>query len=196
MWNFAIYKHFDYDDISELVDGVKSHHDRKGAELSTLYGQAEDNAELSMNQEYKLSVLTDIENEHYYLEESVKLSHRLAIVALYIKMELRIKTVCRRAFPELDTASLYKIDNLKKELRRLGIKIKDLPSFASFDELRCINNDIKHGGVVGDELAKYPHWSIKEDLVGIDDAFSRLAPGCASFISELVEAIMNNSLKT
>ena len=195
MWNLVLFKHFEYDDISELVEGVKSHKDRRDAELSTLYSLAEDDAELSMNQEHKESALVDIENEHYYLEESVKLSHQLAVVALYIKIELRIKTVCRLAFPELETASLYRIHDLKKKLKQRGIKIKDLPGFASFDELRCINNDIKHGGVVGDKLAKYSGWILKEDLMGIDNAYSRLAPGCASFISELVEAIMKNSRK-
>jgi hypothetical protein len=192
MWSLDIFDYFDYDDISELIEGAKSHKDRRGAELSELYSQAEGDSELSTNQDYKESVLVGIENDHYYLEESVKLSHRLAIVALYIKMELRIKAICRLAFPELDVTPLYRIHYLKNKLKHRRVKIKDLPSYVSFDELRCINNAIKHGGVVGDELAKYSGWSLGEELKELYASYIRLAPGCASFISELIDAIKKN----
>ena len=138
-------------------------------------------------------MLVGLQNEHYYLEESVELTLRLAIVALYIKMELRIKAICRLAFPELNVAALYRVHDLTNKLEQQGVNIKALASYASFDEARCINNDIKHGGCVSDKLAKYSGWSLGEELKDIGDVYSRLAPGCASFISELVDAIMKNN---
>jgi hypothetical protein len=193
MWSLAFFKHFDYDDITELIEGAKSHKELRAEELSELYSQAEGDFELSKNQEYKESVLVGLQNEHYCLEESVELSLRLAIVALYIKMELRIKAICRLAFPELNVAALYIVHDLKKKLEQQGVNIKDLASYASFDEVRCINNAIKHGGSVRGKLAKYSGWTLGEELKDIGDAYSRLAPGCASFISELVDAIMRNN---
>jgi hypothetical protein len=195
MWRLDILKHFDYNDISALIEGAKSYKDQRGAELSEHYSQAEGDPELSTNQEYKEFLLVSIENDQYYLEESVKLSHRLAIVALYIKMELRIKAICRLAFPEFDASKLYRIHYLKKKLKHRGVKIKDLPSYEGFDELRCINNDLKHGDVVGVELATYSGWTLGEELKEIYAAYTRLAPGCASFISELVDAINKNHHK-
>jgi hypothetical protein len=132
-----------------------------------------------------------IENENYNLEKSVKLSHQLAVVALYKKIELRIKVVCRIALPELEAEKLPMNKYLEEGLKKRGVKIKELPSFRCFDKLRCINNAIKHGGVVGKELAKYSGWIKKENLLNIDVAFERLAPGCVSFISELVQAIID-----
>jgi len=184
------FRHIEYDDISALIEGVKTYKNRRDLELSNQYSQIEDDPALSLNQEHRDSLLVGIENENYDLEESVKLSQRLAVVALYIKLELRIKVVCRIALPELEAGKLYKIDYLEKGLKKRGVKIRKLPSFRSFDELRCINNAIKHGGVVGEGLAKYSGWVKKEDLLNIDVAYERLAPGCVSFISELVQAII------
>ena len=193
MLSLPFFKHFDYDDITELIEGSKSHKELRGNELTELYSKAEGDSELSKNQEYKDSVLVGLQNEHYYLEESVELSLRLAIVALYIKMELRIKAICRLAFPEMNVAALYRVHDLKSKLEQQCVNIEDLASYASFDETRCINNDIKHGGRVSDELAKHSGCSLGEELKDIGDAYSRLAPGCASFISELVDAIKKNN---
>jgi hypothetical protein len=187
----ALFKHIEYDEISKLVKGVKTYKNQREPELSNQYSQIDNDPVLSLSQEYRDSLLVGIENENYLLDESVKLSHRLAVVALYIKLELRINVVCRIAFPELEADQLYKIHYLEKGLKKHSIKIRKLPSFRFFDELRCINNAIKHGGVVGEELAKYSAWVMKDDLLDIDVAYEKLAPGCVSFISELVQAIID-----
>ena len=185
------FKHIEYDDISEMAEGVKTYKNRRDLELSNKYRQIEGDPALSLSQAYRDSLLVGIENENYNLEESIKLSRQLAVVALYIKIELRIKVVCRIALPELEADQLHMIKYLEGGLKKRGVKIRELPSFRCFDELRCINNAIKHGGVVGKELAKYSGWIKKGDLLNIDAAFERLAPGCVSFISELVQAIID-----
>lgn len=106
-----------------------------------------------------------------------------------MKIELRIKRACRIAYRDIKTDRIYKLHYLEKKLRKRGIKIRELAHFKSYDELRCINNDIKHGGVVGSELAKYPGWALGEDLLSIDSAYERLAPECRSFVGELIQAM-------
>jgi len=110
-----------------------------------------------------------------------------------MKVELRIKRACRIAYREIKAEHLYKLHYLEKELKRRGIKIRDLPHFSAFDELRCINNDIKHGGVVGKELAKYPGWRLGDNLSNIDTAYERIAPDCRSFIFELIRAMLDKN---
>jgi hypothetical protein len=175
MFGLAFLQHFDYDEITELIEGLQAHASRKAIELSSLYDQAEQDPELDRNQEYKDWVLGGIENDNFTLDESVRLSCQLAVVALYMKMELRIKRACRIAYREIKAEQLYKLH------------------FSSFDELRCINNDIKHGGVVGKELAKYPGWKLGDNLSNIDTAYERIAPDCRSFIFELIRAMLDKN---
>lgn len=193
MFGLAILQHFDYDEITELIEGLQAHTRRKAIDLSSLYDQAEQDPELDRNQEYKDWVLGGIENDNFTLDESVRLAYQLAVVALYMKMELRIKRACRIAYREIKPEQLYKLHYLEKELQRRRIKIRDLPHFSSFDELRCINNDIKHGGVVGKELAKYPGWKLGDNLSNIDAAYERIAPDCRSFIFELIRAMLDKN---
>lgn len=191
MFGIAFLQHFDYNEITEIIEGLRTYASRKGAELSKLYVQAEQDPELNRNQEHKDWVLGGIENDDFSLSESVELSCQLAVVALYMKMELRIKMACRIAYREIKAENLYKMHYLEKKFKKRGIKIRDLPHFLSFDELRCINNDIKHGGVVGKELAKYPGWKLGDNLSNIDIAYGRIAPGCRSFIFELIQAMLD-----
>jgi hypothetical protein len=193
MFGLAFLQYFDYDEITELIEGLQAHASRKAIELSSLYDQAEQDPELDRNQEYKDWVLGGIENDNFTLDESVRLSCQLAVVALYMKMELRIKRACRIAYREIKAEQLYKLHCLEKELKRRGIKIRNLPHISSFDELRCINNDIKHGGVVGKELAKYPGWKLGDNLSNIDTAYERIAPDCRSFIFELIRAMLDKN---
>jgi hypothetical protein len=156
MLGLILLQHLDYDEITGLIKGLQAYAHPRSSELSKLYDQAEQDPELNQNQEHKDWFLVSIENDIFTLNESVKLSCQLAVVALYMKMELRIKKACRMAYKEIESENLYKMHYLEKKLKHRGITIRDLPNFSSFDELRCINNDIKHGGVVGKKLASTP----------------------------------------
>lgn len=193
MFGLALLQHFDYDEITELIEGLRGHASRKAIELSGLYDKAERDSDLCRNEEHKDWVLGSIENSRFTLDESAKLSCQLAVVALYMKIELRIKRACCIAYREIKIEQLYKMHYLEKQLKRRRIKIRDLPHFPSFDELRCINNDIKHGGVVGEELAKYPGWKLGDNLSNIDIVYERIAPGCQSFIFELIQAMIDRN---
>ena len=129
MSTLVYFQHIEYDDISELIEGVKTYKDRMGPELSNQYSEIEDDPALSLNHEYRDSLLVGIQNKNYYLEESVKLSHGLAVVALYIKLELRIKVICRIALPELEADQLYKNTILRRGLRGVASRLESFQAF-------------------------------------------------------------------
>ena len=79
---------------------------------------------------------------------------------------------------------------MKKSLKDQGIDIEKLPNFSGMNETRCINNDIKHNGFVGKELAKYPNWTEGKALTDLDSSYNRLAPRCSLYMGELVGAII------
>ena len=56
-FGLVILQHFDYGEITELIEGLQTYAIRKGDELSKLYDQAEQDPELNLNQEYKDWVL-------------------------------------------------------------------------------------------------------------------------------------------
>lgn len=131
-----------------------------------------------------------LSEDHYFLDEAKKLSHELAIVALYKKIEITTKHAVEAAYPDVSPKSLFKIKDLKKALENKGIELVSLQHYSAMDETRCLNNDIKHEGKVGKELSQYPNWKKGELLLNLDAAYSRLAPLCSLYMNELIDAII------
>ena len=181
-------KDFDYQVIDQLIYGVGSftaqEQQKLSAEAKKIQSQPD---EEGVDKAWLIDMLGD---DHFFLDEAKKLSHELAIVALYKKVEISTKRAIKFAYPDVDERSLFKIKDLKSTLKVRGINIEKLPSYSGMDEIRCINNDIKHNGVVGKELAAYSGWEKGKPLSGLDSAYNRLAPCCSLYMGELVGAII------
>lgn len=120
----------------------------------------------------------------------------MGVVALYKKIELTTKRAVTLAFSDISQAQLFKIKALKDALKKKGVNLEALPSYPVMDEIRCINNDIKHSGVVGKELSAYDGWTEGQPLVNLDAAYNRLAPLASSYINELIDALIVPSAAT
>ena len=66
-------------------------------------------------------------------------------------------------------------------------------SLTAFDELRRLNNTVKHNGTVNTELATYPGWTQGEPLGVFSDAYPRLSPGGSAYFRELVGELINQA---
>lgn len=134
-----------------------------------------------------------LEEEFFSLDEVQKLGYELCVVALYRQVELHTKQVVKRNFPSVDEKALFNFAKLKAAL---PFKIGKLKNYAAVNELRLINNAIKHEGRVSKELAKsYPTWKAGEKLDGLESALGRLSPLVLGFVDEFVTAAYQHSVK-
>lgn len=134
-----------------------------------------------------------LEDQAFYATEVRKLGHELCIVALYRHVELHTKRVAKRNFPNLNERQLLNIASLKAAL---PFKVEVLPQFVAFDELRLLNNAIKHEGRVSDELAKsFPSWKAGEELNNLDKSYERLLPFVQEYVKAFVSEAYANSAK-
>lgn len=181
-------KDFDHDVIDQLVHGVSTYAAQEHKNLANRAKniKAEPPQE-GIDKDWLVELLGD---DHYFLDEAQKLSHELAIVALYKKIEITTKRAVAVAYDDTPSRSLFKIKELKKELKKKGVQIESLPHYNAMDETRCLNNDIKHSGVVGKELAAYSGWKKGDALNNLDAAYGRLAPLCSLYMGELVGVLI------
>lgn len=163
----------------EILDGFRAQleeqHQSELKKLEDVYGEEDDGIEF-------------LADESYVLDEVLDLGGQLAIVALYRIVELKTSKMLGWKWTEVDIKkmNLYKADSLAKALRReLGIDIKALLGFAAVDELRLLNNAIKHQGRVSAQLAKYPGWVEGEPLRELGAAYTRLAPSVPGYLKAL-----------
>ena len=186
-------KEFDCDAIDQLIYGVKAYtvlqHQNLVADTENIQ------ADPALDEADKDWLEHLHEDDHYFLEEAEKLSAELAIVALYKKIEITTKSAVLIAYPDIPSKDLFQIKKLKKALKAKKIDIHQLSHYASMDEIRCLNNAIKHSGLVGGELAMYPAWKKGASLSDLHSAYQRLAPLCVMYMGEMVDVLIKNIVR-
>lgn len=125
-----------------------------------------------------------IEDDAIYMNDVSHLADELSIVALYKLFEKKHKELIAFHTKDYDMRKYSYWNNV---LAVLPEDAKKLSSFISANELRLINNSIKHEGVVSDELSKHfpAHGNAGSELSGLDKGFLRLKPCVIDYINEL-----------
>jgi hypothetical protein len=78
-----------------------------------------------------------------------------------------------------------------KQLARLGIQENRIRCARSVDELRCLNNAIKHERCVGEELSAFKCWQKKKwkDFGDMQPHYSRLRPLAQRYLEDLTNCL-------
>jgi hypothetical protein len=70
------------------------------------------------------------------------------------------------------------------------VVLPSVPHFRAIDELRLLNNAIKHEGKVTKQLSqKYRRWCEGKKLEGLDQAYDRLRPKVPVYIFRLAQRL-------
>jgi len=93
-----------------------------------------------------------------------ELAQKLAIVGLFGQVEICIKNMLAIALPNANQKVLFRWDRLCKALGTVGIEIERLSTYKRVNQLRCLNNAIKHSELVGKELAA-TGWGKPQDVI-------------------------------
>ena len=70
-------------------------------------------------------------------------------------------------------------------LKYSGVKLASLQHYGAIDELRCLNNAIKHNGVVGKELSAFQGWFLRQRIGDVRPAIARLRSAVAPYLIAL-----------
>lgn len=132
--------------------------------------------------------------EHFSKESSLLLSHYM-MVALYSYYEITLKNILKltNKLSSEELESLYLFSNVKKILKgKFGIKYDDKSNinFLLLDELRLINNCVKHGGYVGDKLhSANPRWIIGSEFPDLAAHFIKFEHVPSLFLKDIITKI-------
>ena len=173
-------RRLDMDDIDEFQYHLNKAVDKKLENLESTYKNvSEDDVEDPRDLEGYKSHLEDIMMTTY---SSRLLGYELSIIALYKKVEIKTKKIVGRMVPNIKEDKLSYFRYLCDALPF----IKSLGNFKAFNELRMLNNAIKHGGLVSSELVEsFPNLSEGNDLKDLDKSYERLLPQIKEYMNEL-----------
>lgn len=133
-----------------------------------------------------------IEDDAIYHFSVVDLAGELYILALYKKVELKHKELVRFFNLEVGAKNISNWNELWKVLPR---EAENLPEFNAVNELRLINNAIKHEGVISEQLAKnYPyHGQSGDKLTDLPASFERLEPMVCKYTKGLYKILKSKT---
>ncbi len=125
------------------------------------------------------------------LEEFAWLSSEFAIIGLWRCVELYRKDAIKHALGSDAVQGLFNHKEFQKKLRSQGIEESQICCAEHVDELRCLNNAIKHERRVSDELAKFPRWKDKEgkELGDLKRHYARLRPRAKQYLEDLAKRL-------
>jgi hypothetical protein len=157
---FSFFAELELDKLQYLVTTLERDLDNWQAEVKDKYperyaGQNGIEPEESHSEE--------IEN----IKELRDLVKELSALGIYMVLENLIKKAMRRVYLNLDESQrnkklhlIHKWEFLKKELKETcQLELSEVNEYSTIDELRCLNNVIKHAGrIVTEKLAAFPSW--------------------------------------
>jgi len=94
---------------------------------------------------------------------------------------------------------LHRVDVLKAELNNLcGLDLSEVSEFSVIDELRCLNNVIKHGGYVDKTLSAFLGWKddIEEEIDVDKIELEKFYISIPKYIHDTAEKINDSFIKT
>jgi hypothetical protein len=168
---FGDFTEFDLSFLDKLKGLIEDEHQRLGEEMM-------------LDSDIFNSSNCQCENEHYkYVQENEikqsfqkgfdSLGYELIIIGLYKQCELYLKSMVELKFP----------DESKIRKRKLAELNASLDEYHAINELRLINNCIKHQGKVSQSLSsEYSFWVVGKDLGDLSVVYSRLKRKVVSYI--------------
>ncbi|GAB3528538.1 hypothetical protein [Photobacterium alginatilyticum] len=182
-------KRLDIEDIEEFQLHLTKAVNRKISKLEEEYGTV---SEDDMADPRDLDAYKDHLTDVMISTQSAKiLGDELSILALYKKVEIKTKKIIESKVPNPKSKNLSYINNVRSIL---PFELETIDGYSSFNELRLLNNAIKHGGLVSNELSsKYPSWIEGDELKDLDIAYRRLLSGVELYVSTLVERLYSLS---
>lgn len=116
---------------------------------------------------------------------------------IYNYLAVIIYSFTEKSFREIllkDSNDKFQIKKLIKYFKEIySLDIEALSNYQKFDELRLINNCIKHSGFVNNELSKCNNkWKQGEEIILTEDDIKDYFNNIVDFISEILFEISKN----
>ena len=142
-------------------------------------------------QDYEQYVDT-FSDDSWLINEADNQAEQLSIVGLYRIVELSTKKIISWPYhgDKDKIEACYRWKALKKNLKKdFGFDLSNVVSYTTIDELHCLNNDIKHKGTAGVELAKFSGWKKGEKIRNLRPHFDRFVVHIPKYLADFTEKL-------
>jgi hypothetical protein len=168
-------------DIEEVDHYLTLAHESRDSRLETL-GKLSQSDKIDGPEDY----LTD---DFAQLDDFAIIASEFAVIGLWRSIELYRRRAMLNVFGQDGAAIAFKNKKFKEYLAKLGIVEETLGRANAVDELRCLNNAIKHTRHVTGELSNFGCWRKKkgEELGDLSSHYERLKPLASEYLEDITK---------
>jgi len=128
------------------------------------------------------------------LEEQQLSIVSMKLVYLYKNFEILLKDIISESFPNVNKRDLFQWENVKSFLNSVGIKCGEIKEFQRVNEIRIVNNNIKHSNEI-DEITKrqdIPKFGRNDyfDFKSLNSFYLRIKDKPNDFLKDLSEKLI------
>lgn len=190
---FSRLANFQIDFLERLLDMVNTQRNKALEELKQRAKEEEKEDFRRTKQEYEASIDAFVD-ERWLLDEAQSQAEQLSIVGLYRTVEFLTKKIISRPYygHKAKIKECHDWCKLKKNLEKdfFGFDLSNIVSYDTVDELRRLNNAIKHNdGVVTAKLAEFSGWKEGEKIRNLRPHFDRFAAHIPKYLADFTEKL-------
>lgn len=133
-------------------------------------------------------------SQHANINQEIFSLCEMAIIYLFKNIEIAMKRAIKIAYPQANTRDFFNWNDLNNFLLAKNIIAKDLEGFKEFEQLRKVNNNLKHGEFVSNDVKQILEFKKAEvfDFPILVDFYYRVRDKCEQFLSAIGDAIIQD----
>lgn len=187
---------FDYDTYGVATDDVIAKYRKELKNLENIYEQLKMEIEKKYKQHghYEDETTSDLIDKQLYYERKINQTIayldsllEMKIIHLFKSVELNIKSINEEAYATRNTTAFHKWENIKAFFINRGIKLHEIVGYMEYQELRKLNNCIKHSSRASADVQRIIEFK-EEYTIGYKKMqifVNRIKPKVQSFVQEL-----------
>lgn len=133
-------------------------------------------------------------SQHANINQEIFSLCEMAIIYLFKNLEIAIKRTIKIAYPQVNTRDLFNWKEMNNFLSSKDIDVNKLKGFKEFDELRKVNNNLKHGEYITSEVKTIKEFKGMEkfEFPNLMEFYVRVRDMCEKFLSEIGNSIIQD----
>lgn len=127
-------------------------------------------------------------------EEQLLAIETMKVIYLYKSFEILLKNMIIEAFTDINIKKLYQWKIIESKLGNNGITLKEIKEYQGINELRLVNNNVKHSDVIDNEFKEQNIYEFEGNdsfnFSSIANFYSRAKNKPKIFLQDLAEKLI------
>jgi hypothetical protein len=183
--------------LKKEIDETQSHYEESENRMSELSDEYEESG--IPNQE-DIEIMEDIGDSASHLgwlEENLSAIAEMKIVNLYKSLEIDTKHILNQIYENANSKQFYRWDLLMSFLKSNNIQPATLVGFTETNQLRLVNNQIKHGGELDNNIKNITEFNSAESFTfkSLENFLNRIEEPVNNYFTALSKEVYNDKYK-